>query len=180
MDARYGLYIKKGDAPAVNTFTEWRIACCKVPFRTGGDVKDLPNRNWPDEHGDDTYMPARLMFQGYDAEFEMAYQGEELSTNPFNLSLAFAQMDAFKKWLTGNDTDGGSGTTLMIYSPYSAIGRQECYLKKISDEDPCVQTKSMGGGLYHENVVTFKVTFRVCDPMTNVTLADMGVTEDGE
>ena len=30
--------------------------------------------------------------------------------------------------------------------------------------------KSMGGNDYHENVVTFKVKFRVTDPTTNITL----------
>ena len=63
-----------------------------------------------------------------------------------------------------------NGDELKIYSPYSTIGRQGCYLLEISDEDPVVQVKQAGGNVYHENVVTFKVKFRVTDPMTDVTL----------
>lgn len=170
MEDRYCLLLQKNGGSVINSYTQWGIVCAKVPFKAGGKTKELPKRDWADEHGEDTYVPAKLMLEGYDAEFEMVYQGEELATNPFNLKLAFQQIDAFKKWLTGNDTDAGSGGELKIYSPYSTIGRQGCYLLEISDEDPVVQVKQAGGNVYHENVVTFKVKFRVTDPMTDVTL----------
>lgn len=170
MDSRYTLLIQKGGGGVVNTYTQWGIVCCKVPFRAGGETKELPTNNWYDEHGEDSYKPSKLMFNAYDAEFEMAYAGQELASNPFDLDLAFTQIDDFKKWISGNDTEAGSGSTLKIYSPFSTIGRQECYLKEISDEEPHVQTKEQNGNLYHENVLTFKVAFRVCDPMTNIVL----------
>lgn len=170
MDNRFTLLFQKGEGSVVNSFTQWGIVCCKVPFKAGGKSKDLPKRDWHDEQGEDTFLPGKLMFEGYDAEFELAYQGQELATNPFNLSLAVTAINNFKKWLSGNDTEEGSGSELKIYSPFAAIGRQGCYLLEISDEDPCVMTKTQGGNLYNENVVTFKVRFRVTDPMTNITL----------
>lgn len=106
------------------------------------------------------------MFEAYDAEFEMAYAGQELATNPFDLDLALTQIETFKKWLTGNNTENGSGSELKIYSPYTTIGRQGCYLLEISNEEPHVQLKQEGSNLYHENIVTFKVKFRVTDPVT--------------
>lgn len=171
MNDRYTLLFKKGNAATVNSFIQWGIVCCKIPFKAGGKTKDLAKRDWYDEHGDDSYIPSKLMFEGYDAEFELAYQGQELATNPFNLSKAFTQIDAFKKWLSGNDNPNGSGAELKIYSPFSTIGRQGCYLLEILDEDPHVMTKQENGNVYNENVVTFKVRFRVTDPMTNITLS---------
>lgn len=171
MDDIHCLKFKKGDGNVVNSFTQWGIVCASVPFKAGGSVKELPENDWYDEHGTDVYIPAKTMFESYDAEFVMAYKGQELATNPFDLDLALTQINAFKKWLTGNDTENGSGAELKIYSPYSTIGRQGCYLKSIDDENPIVMTKEENGNLYHENIVTFKVTFRVTDPITNVVLS---------
>lgn len=172
MEDRNTLLFQKGNGEIVNSYEKWGIVCAKVPFNAGGKTKELAKRDWHDEQGEDTYIPSRLMFEAYDAEFELAYKGQELATNPFNLSLAFEKIDTFKKWISGNDTDSGSGAELKIYSPYSAIGRQGCYLKEISDEEPVVQTKYEQGNLYNENIVTFKVKFRVTDPMTNIILSD--------
>ena len=141
-----------------------------MPFKAGCKTKELAKNGWQDEHGEDTYIPSKLMFEAYDAEFEMAYKGEELATNPFDLDLAFTRINAFKKWLSGNDTTSGSGAELKIYSPFETIGRQGCYLLEISDEEPCVLTKQSKGNIYHENVATFKVKFRITDPMTDIVL----------
>lgn len=172
MEDRHTLLFQKGSGSVKNSYRSWGIVCCQIPFVAGGKTKELAKRNWLDEHGEDTYIPSKLMFEAYDAEFEMAYCGKELASNPFDLDLAFTQIDAFKKWLSGNDSEIGSGAELKIYSPYTTIGRQGCYLLEISDEDPHVQTKYEAGNLYHENVVTFKVKFRVTDPMTNMVLTD--------
>lgn len=170
MEDRNCLLFQKEGGDVVNSFNEWGIVCRKVPFKAGGKTKEPAKRDWHDEHGEDSYIPPKLMFEAYDAEFELAYKGQELASNPFNLSLAFQRIDAFKRWLSGNDTTAGSGAEYKIYSPYSSIGRQRCYLLEISDEEPHLQLKEEGGNLYHENIVTFKVKFRVKDPMTNITL----------
>lgn len=170
MDSRYTLLFKKGSGNVINSYSQWGIVCAKVPFKAGGKTKDLPNREWHDEHGDDTYIPSQIMMEGYDAEFEMVYCGKELHSNPFNLSLARTNIENFKKWLSGNDSSSGTGAEMKIYSPYSTIGRQGCYLKEIDNEDPHLQLRQDGGNLYHENIVTFKVKFRITDPMTQITL----------
>ena len=170
MDAINCLLFQKGSGNVVNSYTQWGIVCCKVPFKAGCKTKELAKNGWQDEHGEDTYIPSKLMFEAYDAEFEMAYKGEELATNPFDLDLAFTRISAFKKWLSGNDTTSGSGAELKIYSPFETIGRQGCYLLEISDEEPCVLTKQSKGNIYHENVATFKVKIRITDPMTDIVL----------
>lgn len=170
MDNNYKLLFQKGSGTVVDSFSQWGIVCREVPFKVGGKSKEPAKREWYDEHGDDAFIPNKLMLEAYDAEFEMAYKGQELATNPFNLSLAMTNIGNFKKWLTGNDNSSGTGAELKIYSPYSAIGRQKCYLLDIDDEEPCVMTKQEGGNVYNENVVTFKVKFRVTDPLTDITL----------
>lgn len=173
MDSRNALLFKKGDGAVVNSYTEWNIACCKAPFSTGGKAKELPKREWHDEHGDDVYIPKKLMMEGYDVEFELACV---VNSDNFNLAGALSKIDAFKKWLTGNDDltkhPEGTGAGFQIYSPYSTIGRQGCYLLEISNEEPHLQMKQTKGSLYNENVLTFKVKFRVTDPMTNITLQE--------
>lgn len=168
MNAKYGLIIKRGNDSTVNTFTRWNIACVNIPFKAGGSTKSPAKRDWFDEHGEDVYIPSKLMFEAYDVEFEVACV---IKGNIWNLSQSFEKIDSFKKWLTGNDTSGGSGAELKVYSPYSTIGRQGCYLVSISDEDPHLQLKTESGNIYKENVLTFKVKFRVTDPMTNIELS---------
>ena len=175
MEDRHCLLFQKGSGTVKNSFTEWGIVCYKVPFKAGGKTKELAKTDWIDEHGEDAYIPSKLMFEAYDAEFELAYKGKELASNPFDLDLAFTQITAFKKWLSGNDDPtnypNGTGAELKIYSPFSTIGRQGCYLLEIGEEAPHVQTVQDKGNLYHENVVTFKVTIRVTDPMTDIVLS---------
>ena len=170
MDNRYAILFKKASENVVNSYTQWGIVCANVPFKSGGKTKDLPVREYFDENGEDTYIPPALKFDAYDMEFEMAYAGKELASNPFNLSLAYTKIKDFKKWLSGNDGLGSTGAELKIYSSYSTIGRQGCYLLDIDDEETHLQLMQQGGNLYHENVLTFKVKFRVTDPMTDITL----------
>ena len=166
MEDKYTLYMRKGEGAVVDTFSEWGIVCCSVPFKAGGKTKALAKRDWYDEHGEDTFIPANLPMEAYDAEFEFAYKGKELASNPFNLGLAFQCIDRFTKWLSGNDSEEGTGAELSIYSPFSSIGKTGCYLLEINDEEPCVQTAYEAGNVYNENVVTFKAKFRVTEPMS--------------
>lgn len=166
MDNKYILLFKKeGSDTVVNSFTRWAIVCAHVPFKAGGKTKDVAKRSWYDEHGEDAYVPEDLMFEAYDAEFEFAYVGRELASNPFDLGLAYATIKSFKEWLT---TDG---SVMSIYSPYASIGRKGCYLLEMNNEECCVQTVQQGSNVYNENVLTFRAKFRVTNPVTDITLS---------
>lgn len=167
MDSKYTLLFKKGNGSTVNSYSQWNIVCCDVPFKIGTKTKELPKRIWFDEHGDDAYIPSNLMMEGYDAEFEMACV---VNSQTFNLSGALGKIKSFRNWLTGNDSSSGTGAEMKIYSPYSTIGRQGCYLLEFSNENPHLQLKQQGNNVYNENVLLFKVKFRVTDPMTDITL----------
>ena len=164
----YSLFFQRGSEPVVDSYSSWGIVCLNVPFKVGGSTKELAKRDWFDEDGEDVFFPPVLRLKGYDAEFEFAYKGMELSTNPFDLGSSFNAIDRFKKYLLGV---GGSTSSLKIYSPYSRIGRQGCYLLEMGSESPVVHTVYESGNLYRENVVTFKVKFRITDPVTDVFLS---------
>ena len=172
MNAQNCLLFQKGDGAVVNSFTEWGIVCMKTPFSDGDELKKLPVRDWSDEDGEDVYIPSCLKVQAYDAEFELAYRGEELSDNPFDVHLAASRIASFRRWLIGADTQAGSGADLKIYSPFTRVGRQHCYLLKLSDKDLHVHLKQSGSNVYNENVATFKAVFRVCDPVTDIVLTE--------
>ena len=109
MDNRHVLLFQKGTGNVVNSFVQWGIVCIKPPFKTGGKTKEPAKANWFDEDGEDAFIPDRLRFEAYDAEFEMAYKGKELASNPFDLDLAFTAISQFKNWLSGSDSQSGSG-----------------------------------------------------------------------
>ena len=48
MESRYTLMFQKGET-VVNSFTQWGIVCCKVPFKAGGKTKELSKQDWHDQ-----------------------------------------------------------------------------------------------------------------------------------
>lgn len=150
----YSIYFKKGNGNVIDTNVQWGIVCKEFPFVLYGESKELSKRDWYDEDGEDTFFPERLAMQAYDLEVEFAYKGEMDSAN-----LAIR---SFLDYLTGRDQAGG--TSLMVYDTYTKIGRQGIYFKDIKP-DVFVRNSSEG------DVVTFSVTFRVTDPLTDITLS---------
>lgn len=149
----YSLLMQKMRSNSVvkDSFVDFGIVCTDVPFLPFGEAKELPTREWPDEDGEDTYIPDRIPIDAYDFEIEFCYKG--------NRSTAYGKIRSFFEYITGMDNNGSA---LKIYSPYTGIGRQNIHFKSISDFD-------FGKSNIDESVV-FSVTFRVTDPVTDVTL----------
>ena len=73
-----------------------------------------------------------------------------------------AKIARFLSYLSGRD---GSGVKLSMYSTWTGVGRQHMRLKKVSDTaqlDRCGDFE----------VVTIETTFRVEDPVTDITLTE--------
>lgn len=149
----YSILFKKSKTGSntKDSFLEWKIACTSVPFDVYPKIKELPSNDWPDEHGDDTFIPAKLMIAAYDYEINFCYKGLDGS--------AYSAIKPFIDYLTGVD---GNGVELSIYSPYNKIGRQKAYFTGLSD----LKYRRMGA----EDVLTFSVKFRITDPVTDITL----------
>lgn len=151
----YAIYFKKmkDDALVVDTLSNWGIVCKEFPFKLYGEAKELPTRDWKDEDGDDEYIPDELKIASYELEVEFVYKG--------NIDSANTQIKSFLDYLTGR---GGTGAELMVYDTYTKIGRQS--VRFVSVEEDVFYRQEEGG-----DVVVFVVTFKVNDPVTDITLS---------
>ena len=153
-DMEYSLLIQKmsESASVKDSFEDFGMVCTDVPLIVGEETKELPSRDWPDEDGEDVFVPDALQLAAYDWKIEMCYKGDR--------DTCYTKMKAFRDYLTGRD---GSGALMKVYSPYTKEGRQNVYLKKIETDD-----------FWRSNVdevSTFTLTLRVTDPATDVQLA---------
>lgn len=155
MARTYAIYFKKmkDDALVVDTFGNWGIVCKDFPFKLYGEAKELPSNDWKDGHGDDEYVPDELKIASYEIEVEFAYKGA--------MNAANTKIRGFLDYLTGK---GGTGAELMVYDTYTKIGRQN--VRFVSVEDDVFWRQEDGG-----DVVVFVVTFKVNDPVTDITLS---------
>lgn len=151
----YAIYFKKmkSDALVVDTLDNWGIVCKEFPFKLYGEAKELPSHDWKDEDGDDEYIPSKLPIASYEMEVEFAYKGEMNSAN--------TNIKDFLFYLTGRD---GSGVELMVYDTYTKIGRQ--HIRFVNVNEDVLYRQEEGG-----DVVVFSVTFKVNDPVTDITLS---------
>lgn len=95
MNEPYSILMQKTteNAPVKDGLAHFGIVCTEFPFKPGGETKDLPKRDWPDEDGEDTYIPDKLLLKAYDLEAEMCYKGD--------LGTAYDKIMAFQNYLTG-------------------------------------------------------------------------------
>ena len=147
------LFMKmKDDSEVKDSFSDFGIVCTSIPFMPYGELKELPKRDWPGEDGEDIYIPDKIPLSAYDMEIGMCYKGD--------LSTCYDKIKSFVDYLTGKD---GKGSNLKVYSPYTGIGRQNVYLKGISEFD-----------FYRSNIdesLTFMLKLRVSDPSTDISLS---------
>ena len=150
----YAIYFKKmkNDALVVDTLDNWGIVCKEFPFVLYSEAKELPVNEWHDEDGDDEYIPEELKLSSYEVEVEFVYKGD--------VNTANAKIKGFLDYLTGKD---GTGAELMVYDTYTRIGRQRVRYVGV-DEDITWRQEESG------DVMVFVVTFKVNDPVTDITL----------
>lgn len=125
-----------------------------IPFTMFGDTKDLYSNDWHDEHGLEEYADEvrGLYRKSYDMDVKWIYKGDKYSANSY--------IKGFLDYLSGKD---GLGVWFKIYCTWTRIGRQHVRLLKV---DPSAEIVRNGGG----DVIVFKTTLRVCDPVTDITL----------
>lgn len=152
-----GLYIKKaGSQTTVDTTTAYGVYVAEMPYLLLGEAKELPSNNWHDEHGDDEYIPSVLMMEAQEVEFTFAYKGD--------LSTASSSILSFIDFLRGAD---GTGAEFSWYDPYWKIGRQATRYMELDDDAEYGEYEEGGT---KKCMVKFKVTLKVNDPVTRITL----------
>ncbi len=139
----------------IDTLEQFNVACQEFPYKNLPEIKDLPKRDWPDENGEDIYIPSSgLRFKAYDIDVKMLYVGTES-----NMST---QIKSFIDFLYGRNT--GGNPSLTIYDEYTKTGRQGVIVTNVDNE------LFVYDDVNTEAIAQFKVKFRVTDPINNVVL----------
>lgn len=157
MAVEYTLLMKKTtDGSAVkSSLSDFGFAVRDIPW-PDEETQEVAVRTWPGRHGEDAYIPpSGLKLQAYDVEVELCYKGA--------VHTAYAAYKTLRNYLIGAN---GDGAELRIYDPYWRKGRTRVYVKKISNADPHRSNV--------DEVLPMKVTFRVTDPITEITLNYVG------
>lgn len=145
----------------VDTKVAFRIVCQNFPFKKLPEIKDLPKRDWYDENGDDVYIPTDgYKFKAYNVEATFLYYGTE-STIRTDISrfidFIYGRIDS-----SGNSRNGG--IMLAVYDEHTHIGKRGVFVENIDN------TMYWDVSFDPDAVATFKVKFRVTDPVTDITL----------
>lgn len=139
---------KLTDNAPVRDSKEWNIWIKSVPFKVFPDMKDIPSRDWYDEHGTDEFLPTTPFYKAYETECQFVYIGVYESAN--------TQIKSFLKYLA-------EGGFFKFYDTYTKIGRTN--IRYVSnDEDVFYRREG------NDDIVQFKVTLKVNDPITDITL----------
>ena len=136
----------------------WGVWCKNLPFKLFGKAKEPAKHSWYDEHGDDEYIPATgLYMDAYTMKVEFGCK--KMAQNRYGTHSAVndvrANVSSFLRYLMGG--------AFMLYSSYTRIGRRDVRLESIGDN---AKWKSDGD----DEFLTFEVTFKVNDPVTDVEL----------
>lgn len=139
----------------IDTQVEFNVVCQEFPFKYLPETKDLPKRDWVDEHGEEVYIGSNgLKMSAYDVEAKFLYVGTEQ-----NMA---ADLKRFISFLYGRNT--GGAPYLSIYDEYTEIGRRGVYVQNVDDELYFFNDTSV------EAIAQLKVKFRVTDPVTDIVL----------
>lgn len=140
---------KLKDNSPVRDSLDWHIYIKSMPFIVDGETKDAVKRSWLDEHGDDVFVPDEQMLKAYEIECEFVFKGIYESAN--------TQIASFCQYLR-------NGGLFSIYDSYTKQGRTN--IRYVSRSYDAFYRREGS-----DDIVIFKVTLEINDPVTNITLA---------
>lgn len=141
----------------VDTYTQFNVVCREFPFNVLPKAKEAAKRSWVDEDGDDEFIPTDgIKIEAYEIDVTFLYSGDEEDMA--------SDLNDFISFIYGRNADGSP--LLAIYDEYTGIGRRNVRVLEVSNE------------LFFYNdceidaISSFKVKFKVNDPVTEITLTD--------
>ena len=144
-------YINVGSI--IDTQAAFHVVCQEFPFKHLPESKDLAKRDWYDEHGEDVYIPTDGMkFKAYDLEVRFLYVGTQANMK--------TELKGFVDFISGRNS--GGAPMLAIYDEYTKTGRRGVYVQDVSNELLAYDDVNS------DVIATFKVKFRVTDPVTSI------------
>lgn len=147
----YRIYMQQESegAEIIDTIDSFGLYCVDIPFKIADGVKDVVSRDWHDEDGIDEYVPKDgLKMSAYDIDVKFGYKGDKFGANKAISSLLSYLAVGY----------------VSIYDTYTDIGRQKVRLVKLNDNAELVRDED-------GDILIFSVTFKVCDPLTNISLS---------
>jgi len=134
-------WIKKVGLPAIDIFEQWGIRIKSIPPKPYPDLKDISNREWQDEGGDDEYIPPTPVYASEEVSVKFFYEGE--------LDSIADNITGFLEYIQGGE--------LSFYDEYT--GRKGIF-RYMSYNDEAV---------YHRNVdaLSFVAKFKINNPVLN-------------
>ena len=139
---------KLTDNAPVRDSKEWNIWIKSVPFKVFPDMKDIPSRDWVDESGIDEFLLNTPFYKAYEIDCQFVYIGAYESAN--------TQIKSFLKYLA-------EGGFFKFYDTYTKIGRTN--IRYVSNDEDIFYRREG-----NDDIVQFKVTLKVNDPITDITL----------
>jgi hypothetical protein len=137
--------------PVCESVATWGVWCKEIPFKLADKAKAPAKRTWYDEHGDDEYISADGLFmEGYTMKVEFGCK------KMTGVSDVRDRVGAFLGYLRESGM-------MKMYCSYTRIGRQNVRLDSVGDS---ATWKSEDG----QEFLIFEVTFKVNDPVTDITL----------
>ena len=150
----------------VDTNTRWHVVCQEMPFKHLPEAKELPKRNWNDEHGEDVFIPSDgIKFEAYDVEAKFLYCGtkENIASDLKGfLEFLYGRINIVNNAVVPV-TNSVKNVMLKMYDEYTGTGRRGVYVQSVDDELFFFNDTSI------DAIAQLKVKFRVTDPVYNVT-----------
>ena len=146
------ILMRKAGGEVKDSLSDFGMATGDIPWPADVTAKDPGVVDCPGQSGESSYFPDHAAIEAYDLEIE--FKCRAYATRLYDL------YSAFRDYLFGLGEE--EGTEMEIYSPWQGIGRR------------CVRAVSMGDVEFRRDnageYASFKVTFRVCDPVTDIRL----------
>lgn len=147
-----------GSESAVDVLQAYGMVLEDMPSVIPLTPKNIYSHSWPDEDGDDEYIPEVIRYEAVKAEFTFGCRSYSADNTVFDMLSAFI---AFLQ----------SGT-FSFYGERSGIGRQHVRFAELHDDARYSRhTLRRNGADVTEEILSFTVTFKINDPKTEITLS---------
>lgn len=140
------LFLTDSDKGKFRDSQEWNIYVKSIPFKVFPDRKDIASRDWPDENGDDEFIPETPVFKAYEIDCEFVFIGTHGTAN--------TSITNFISYLA----NAGNFT---IFDSYTQIGRQRVRYVSYSEK---IFYRRDG----ENDIVVFSLKLKVNDPISNI------------
>lgn len=132
----------------IDTNSEWGVLVKSCPFKLLPEPKEFATNDWVGEDGEDVFFPDKIAYKAYDLSVTFVCVAQHGTAN-FKIKSLWDYLQS---------------PPLKFYDTYTGIGRQNIYYKSFNPQS-----------LYRKDgdndVVEFTMTFRVCDPVSDIVLS---------